>query len=36
MPNLLCKKLLLGFKKVAKINMNGLGLAKMHPFALKN
>jgi hypothetical protein len=36
MPNLLCKRLLLGLKKVAKVNMNGLRLVEIHPFALRN
>jgi hypothetical protein len=36
MPNLLCRRLLLGQKKVAKVDMNGLWLVKMHPFALQN
>jgi hypothetical protein len=36
MPSFLCKRLLLGQKTVAKVDRNGLGLTKMHPFALKN
>jgi hypothetical protein len=36
MPSLLCKRIVLGLKKVAKAKGNGLKLAKMHPFALKN
>ncbi len=36
MPNILCKRLLLGQKKVAKIDMNRLWLVEMHPFALRN
>jgi hypothetical protein len=35
-PNLLSKKLLFGQIKVGKPNMNGLRLASMHLFALKN
>ncbi len=30
MPSLLCKRLLLRLKKVAKVDMNGLGLVEMH------
>jgi len=36
MSNLLCRRQLLGLKKMAKANMNGLGLVEMHPFALEN
>jgi hypothetical protein len=36
MPNLLCRRQLLGLKKMAKAYMNGLGLVEMHPFALEN
>jgi hypothetical protein len=34
-PSHLCKRLVLGLKKVAKAKRNGLGFAKMHPFPLK-
>jgi len=33
---ILCKRLLLGLLKMAKAHRNGLGLIKMHPFALEN
>jgi hypothetical protein len=36
MPILLCKRLLLGLKKMAKADVNGIGLVDMHPFALDN
>jgi hypothetical protein len=36
MPNLLYRRLLLGHRKVAKVDMNGLQLVEMHPFALRN
>lgn len=33
---LLCKRLLIGFKNLGKVDMNGLGLAKIDPFTLEN
>ncbi len=36
MLSLLCKRLLLGFTKLGKVDMNGLSLAKIHPFTLEN
>jgi hypothetical protein len=35
MPSFLCKRLLLGLKKVAKVDKNGLRLIEMHPFLSK-
>jgi len=36
MLSLLCKRLLLGFKILGKVDMNGLGFAKIYPFTLEN
>jgi len=35
MLSFLCRRLLLGLKKVAKVDKNGLGFIQMHPFALR-